>query len=151
MPQFIKRLNGLLIILTVAILSGCQGYAFSVNDQPVYTPAPLINDYAVADEGLNSCVQQTIEDAQITQLEELTELRCSNAGVADLTGLENLTELSKLDLRGNSIVDLAPLQQLKKLKNLYLDSTTAVDCVSLKILSERNVVIEGAEACLTVP
>lgn len=105
--------------LCIALLGAC-GYAVKINDNVVYTPAPLLSDFVIADVNLRKCIQQTIEDKKITDAKQLRLLNCSNAGIANLTGLESFSELEELNLANNLLETLAPLGKLTHLKVLVL-------------------------------
>ena len=57
----------------------------------------------------------------------LTHLDAENAGITDLTGLENAIYLRELHLWGNSVKDLLPLAALTKLTGLYLGGNSTSD------------------------
>ena len=60
------RLVCLSIVSACFLLSACQGYDVKVNDKVVYAPKPLFSDFTVPDPGLNSCLEQAINDGVIT-------------------------------------------------------------------------------------
>ena len=101
-------------------LSGCSSYQVSVNDNLVYTPLPLFDQYSLKDSALAGCVQQTIEDKKITSAGQLTRLSCTHAGISDLSGLEKFAELRELNLANNNLQHIAPLARLGKLRQLLL-------------------------------
>ncbi len=110
----------LLGVICLLGLGACRSYQVSVNDNVVYTPLPLFDQYEIADAALATCVQQTIEDKKITRANELTRLRCTHAGISDLTGLEKFSALQELDLSDNALRTIAPLARLGKLQWLSL-------------------------------
>lgn len=103
-----------------AVLIGCKSYSVSVNDKTVYTPAPLFKNYQIADEKLNTCVEQTIADLNITKAEELIRLNCSNAGITSVTGLDKFFALAELNLASNQLSDISALGNLGRLEVLVL-------------------------------
>jgi Leucine-rich repeat (LRR) protein len=109
------------LMLMLVALTGCDRYRVTVNEMPVYEPAPLFSDFTIADRALFACVQQTIEDARITAAEQLTVLNCSHAGIARLEGLARFTRLEAINLSNNSISDVGPLAHNPRLRRLNLD------------------------------
>jgi Leucine-rich repeat (LRR) protein len=122
---------GRLLALIGACLAGACSYSVSVNDNVVYTPAPLFTDYQIADDNLRRCVEQTITDEKITGASQLTLLNCSNAGIASLAGLERFGALQELNLAENQLRTLAPLVKLTQLKVLVLRKNQLDDVAPL--------------------
>jgi hypothetical protein len=102
------------------LLAGCAGYSYTINDREVFSPAPLFRGYEIADAALAACVQQAIEDQRVTRPEALQDLKCSQAGIASLAGIEVFTGLRRLGLDGNRLFSVAPLEALKDLSLLQL-------------------------------
>lgn len=70
-----------------------------------------------ADASLLACVNENLgqaPDAQVTaaQAAGIVSLDCSDRGIADLSGLENLSSLSSFTAPDNEIVDVSPLGAL---------------------------------------
>jgi hypothetical protein len=107
-------------IIFSACLFGCKNYSVSVNDKTVYTPAPLFDNYALADSKLKDCVEQIIHDSHITKAEELTRLNCSNAGINSIDGLEKFFALIELNLANNRLTDISSIAKLGRLEVLVL-------------------------------
>ncbi|HEY7883594.1 MAG TPA: leucine-rich repeat domain-containing protein [Cellvibrionaceae bacterium] len=114
------RLYRLVLPVTLALLTACSNYNVSVNDRVVYTPLPLFSDYQLSDDSLAGCVQQTISDEKITSARDLTRLRCTSAGIKDLSGIEKFAALEQLDLSDNELGNIAPLAKLGRLNLLLL-------------------------------
>lgn len=114
------KLNGLLIFF---LLTAC-GYAVSVNDNIVYTPPSIFNDYRIADKNLANCVQQTIVDREVTSARDLKRLDCSNAGISSLAGLEIFIGIEELNLAENNIRTLDELKQLAQLRVLIVSDNS---------------------------
>lgn len=127
----IWKLNGLIILLLFA--TGC-GYAVSVNERVVYTPAPLFSNYSIGDVNLARCVEQTIADRQIIKAVDLTLLNCSNAGIRSLQGLETFAGLEELNLAHNSIQSVNELAKLPQLRVLLLNNNTLTSVAPLLAL-----------------
>ena len=120
-----------LFALLLVSLSGCENFDFTVNEKVVFTPRELFHDFDVADEALRDCITQTIADNSISAASQLTDLNCSNAGIADLDGLAQFTGLLKLRLSSNAVRNLVELESLTSLQELYLDHNQVVDPVPL--------------------
>ena len=129
-----------LAALSLALLSACENYDYTVNERVVYTTRPLLVDFEVADAALRDCLEQTIADRGISTVSQLTELNCSNAGIADLAGLGQFRGLLYLRLSANAVRNLVELESLQALQELYLDDNRVVDPVPLYRLSELRFV-----------
>ncbi len=144
MPQ---RLVLLFIVPAYFLLSACQGYDVRLNDKVVYAPKPLFHDYAVTDAGLNSCLEQAINDGMITNAQQLTTLDCSFAGISNLEGLSVFSGLTVLRLSANKVRNLVELTQITTLEALYLDDNQVVDPVPLDQLPAlRHLDLSGNSA-----
>ncbi|MBA5942306.1 MAG: leucine-rich repeat domain-containing protein [Methanophagales archaeon] len=71
-----------------------------------------------------------------SDLERLTELRASNRGISDLTGLEYAVNLQGLRLGWNQITDISPLSALTELRVLHLDRNQIADITPLSGLTK---------------
>ncbi len=111
--------------------AGCQKYSLSVNDNVVYTPAPIFKDYQIADEKLRTCVEQTLQDTNATRAQDLTQLNCSNAGIKSLQGLEKFYALQALNLSNNQISSAETLGKLGQLQQLLLSDNPLEDAAPL--------------------
>lgn len=109
------------VLLTLTLTSACSRYAVTVNDNPVYTPATLLRDYAVVDPALDKCLQQAIADGGYRSTEEVKRIICSYAGVKNLEGLEQFHNLRELKLSHNELQSITPLRTLTQLKTLLLE------------------------------
>lgn len=131
MSYFHPNLAPLIFAGISIALSGCSRYAFSVNDNELYRPAPLYTDFRVADEALAACIEQTIHDKRITKVKQLQSLNCSNAGIRSLAGLEHFAWLQKLDVSNNNISDSEALRMLNSLQYLKISGNPQLDCADL--------------------
>lgn len=137
------RYSGLLILLA---LSACSSYQVSVNDNLVYTPLPLFDEYTLNDSALENCVRQTIEDKKITGARQLTRLSCTHAGISDLSGLEKFADLQELNLADNNLQSIAPLARLGKLQWVLLRNNQLRDASPLlSLLKLENLDLSGNE------
>lgn len=127
-------LTALCLILTV---SGCNRYVFTVNDQPVFEPAPLFDDYLINDTMLAQCVRQTIIDKKITTASDLTQLVCTHAGITQLEGLNIFTGLTQIDFSGNKLSSIKPILFLPYIESVNLTENPSLDCKDTKLLSEQ--------------
>ncbi len=119
-------------------LQGCRDYQVTLNERPIYQPPTLVEKIALADAALETCIEQVIQDQQVTAIKDLWQLRCSNAGVRSLAGLEQLAYLKELDLSDNGIIKIDSLFELPELSLLRLADNEKLDCEQLKRLKEKN-------------
>jgi len=92
------------------------------------------------DVNLQTCVDGLIAPKGWTFAHELTtSLDCSSRGIADLSGLENLTALKRLNLSNNSIIDISAIQSLTSLSQLLLNNNAVVDVLALNRLDALTV------------
>lgn len=73
-------------------------------------------------------------------LEELTSLDASGAGITDLTGIEYCIGLEDLNLEGNSIVDISSLAELSNLTTLNLGSNQITSIEALAGLNQLTLI-----------
>lgn len=130
-----------------AILFGCERYAVTLNQQPVYTPPPLYSGFAVADQALMDCIKQTIIDNKVVRIEQLTALTCRHAGLTSLTGLEHFAFIQELDVSNNQLEDAQILAKLPKLKILKIQDNTVLRCGTLNELTQNGVRISAPVHC----
>ena len=105
----------------------------------------------IADEGLRACARAALgleEGAPIVPPDAagLERLRCADAGVADLSGLEAFTGLVELSLWENALQDLGPLAGLTSLVTLQLGANEITDLTPLKDLTSLEVLGLGQNA-----
>ena len=134
----------------ISLIAGCKSYSVSVNNNVVYTPAPLFKDFVIDDAHLRSCVEQTITDDKITKAEDLKQLNCSHAGIISLAGLEKFYSIEQLNLSENAIQSISPLSNFSQLKVLILrknNLTSAEPLLHLLALRELDVSENAKLAC----
>lgn len=110
----------LLSLLLMLALTSCADYDVKVNEKVVYSPPKLFSDFKIADESLQTCVQQTIADQGITKSAQLTQLSCTNGNIRRLEGIERFTALQQLNLSNNALQDIGVLADLPVLQTLLL-------------------------------
>ncbi|HAD08344.1 MAG TPA: hypothetical protein DCF62_02575 [Porticoccaceae bacterium] len=138
-----------LFILFLAILcSACARYTVTFNERVVYEPPTLLADYTLKDPALNQCVTETIRNRKIQQLSQLTDLRCPDAGIRILDGLEAFTSITVLDLSFNKILSVEALTGLKQLRQLNLKGSSMLDCDSTANISTGLEQLILPEHCL---
>ena len=135
------RIIGMALLLN---LCACSQYDFSVNDNVVYTPKPILKESSVSDPALKACLQQTFKDKKHTNISQVTSLRCTHAGIASIAGLERYFALTELDLSDNAIADVTPLTRLGKLTLLHLENNQIRDAAPLlSLIKLSDLRIEG--------
>lgn len=123
----------------VVPLFGCERYAVTINQQPVYTPPPLYSEFAITDVALKDCIEQTIVDKKVVRVEQLTALTCRHAGLTSLEGLEHFAFIQELDISHNQLVDARVLTRLPQLKALKIQENPALRCDVLAELAQAGV------------
>lgn len=79
-------------------------------------------------------------------VERITSLNLTTAGITNINGLQTLTNLVELSLGNNSITDITPLENLVKLTSLELSNNSSI--VSISALQNlTNLVTLRLSAC----
>ena len=135
------------LILPALALAGCG----SEPERPI-GPDPGSGDstgvaLVFADPELQSAVEAAVEPGAAARLVSLT---ARERGIADLTGIEQLTRLEVLDLYGNEIRDLSPLAELRRLRYLDLGSNRVEEVSALESLKSLRVLLLADNAVTDV-
>lgn len=127
---FSSPISILFAVATIACLTGCEGYTYTLNEQPIFsTPeTTLFSDYSLSDSSLQSCTEQAILDYSVAHPSQLTQLNCSNAGISNLDGLEIFSGLTHINLNGNKLTEIKPILRLSKLQVITLEANNHLDC-----------------------
>ena len=112
-------LSGCFIVI---LISGCAGYAVTLNEQPVYQPKQLLAVSGLSDAQFSNCVQQTIEDKKITKIADLHILICTSAGIEMLTGIDQFKSLNRISFASNNLADITILGKLENLIELNIEA-----------------------------
>lgn len=140
MRQYLSKIAAFTCALTIA---ACSKYSLTLNDGVVYSPAPLFQDYTIADQNLRNCIAQTIIDRQMRSSSQLKRLICTNAGIENLAGLETFKQLQQLNLNNNALHSLDGIAGLTKLEVLDVSKNSIADAsAALKLLSLKRLNIE---------
>ena len=102
----------------------------------VYFDPPTDPVVAISDRALRRCFEQALDKERGAAIAEsevasLTSLTCRNAGVDDLSGLEEAVSLTKLELDGNEIEDVDALGELESLLYVGLRDNSIADIEAL--------------------
>lgn len=120
-----KRLALLCLIFILSIGASGQAMAYATMD----SGKGIIEDPAL-ENGLKLILNKPV-DSPLTSsdLEQLTVVDLSNAGIQSLSGLEYATNLTHLRLYGNEIEDLTPLKHLDQLREIDVSNNyiTSID------------------------
>ncbi|WP_020210512.1 hypothetical protein [Gilvimarinus chinensis] len=128
----------------LTLITGCSQYDFSVNDNVLYTPKPLLTVSNILDSNLQACIEQAVVDRKVTSVSQLTQLQCSHAGIVSLAGLERYFAITELDLADNKIRDARPLGRLGKLTLLHIENNRISDSAPLlQLIKLTDVNLEG--------
>ena len=125
------------LTLTVCLLAGCEGYIYTLNEQPVFDPPKLFTDYNIPDPALKACIDQAIFDQKATSANQLTHLNCSSGGITELKGLEIFTGLTHINLNQNSLVEIKPLLFLPHPQLINLEGNDQLFCTDGQILAKQ--------------
>lgn len=148
---FVRRTPITLILaLSVgATLFGCERYAVTLNQQPIYTPPPLYSDFTVPDQALADCLKQTIADQKIVRVEQLTSLTCRHTGLTSLTGIDHFTALRELDVSHNRLREAQALARLMQLRTVKINDNPDLQCETLAPLTQKDLQITPPAHCGT--
>jgi len=128
-------------LFAISGLTSCSRYSFDVNSNEIYRPPSLYTSFSVPDQALQSCLDQAIKDAGVTESQQLKNLNCSFAGVEDLTGISQFCRLQQLSLKGNKLTNIDEVVQLTHLRFLDISDNPMSECESIKQL--LNIGIEN--------
>ena len=133
---FVRPVQIMGLILSLFLVTGCDRYAVTLNQQPIYTPKVIYSGYQIADPALASCVKLTLKEAKITQPGQLETLNCSFAGITDLSGIELFSKLKTINLNSNQLTDIKALLFLGELRQVNLAENPLLSCTDVKALDE---------------
>lgn len=94
-------------------MSNCVGVTCLVDQVIVFPDAAL-------DSVIRAAVGVQSGDIHLSDIEGLVDLMAEDAGISDLSGLENCTDLQRVILPGSNISDLTPLAGLPQVLTLNL-------------------------------
>lgn len=136
------RLVALLVCLT-----GCSRYAFSVNENLVYSPSPLFTEYQIADQALAACVERSIADQGISKAAQLRRLDCVAEGVQSLAGLEVFSGLRTVNLANNQLQSVRALMSMQAQPRINLQGNAGLRCGEAFELAGMGAEISYPEHC----
>ncbi len=131
-------LRSVIICIIYAAITACSRYSVSVNNNLVYEPPGLFNDYTVKDPALASCIDATITENNLTAAEQLRRLVCPPGNIRSIEGIESFTAIEYLGLANNHVTDLHPIAVLTQIKQLNVknnDIRNFTPATSLETLS----------------
>ena len=122
------KMKRTVFILTLLLTTALA--LFPVNAQEVHIPDAELAKAIREELGLGAGARITA-----AAMRGLTELKVSDRGIADLTGLEHATQLVSLDLWDTDVSDISALANLTKLVSLSLSYTDVSDISALANLT----------------
>lgn len=131
MNKFTALALPVLVALCAASLIGCNRYQVTLNDRVVAEPPGLLKDYAVVDDKLQLCIEQTIIDRQVHNTDGIETLVCTNGGIKSLEGIELFTRIHTINLANNALTSVSPLLFLGELHSVNLADNPALNCGEL--------------------
>jgi internalin A len=142
-------------VFTIQVVSGDgqvarRALALSINPPPVLLATDLCSEHpanAVAtfeDTNLETAVRSALgltsqDELACALLPGLTVLTAEGAGIASLSGMQNLTGLTLLSLVENAITDIGPVGRLRSLRELRLSQNQITDISAVRGLAELEV------------
>lgn len=126
-----------LITLTVGcvVLASCsRKFSVSVNQQVLYDPRPG-HVVAVADAGLQSCINVALRDGELAGASDVQILACPALEIETLDGIEQLDNLRYVDLAGNQLEHLDELRGLRRLSSVNAPDNALNDISGLLAVS----------------
>lgn len=130
-------LIALATLTLIGLLSGCDRYLFTFNERVVSEPPPLLTEFEVEDAALQTCLEQTIRDKKVRRPQELSQLRCTHAGIGNLEGIEVFSQLETINLADNQLDSIRPLLFLGQLNSANLEGNADLDCSEVSNLREQ--------------
>ncbi len=121
------------LLYTTLLLDACSlnPYEISLNDNILYSPTGNNIEEVVEDPGLQGCINTYLNNNPPANLEAISQLSCTDAGITSLIGLNNVPNISLLDLSNNRIADLSPLIYLRNLRILRISHNSIRNISSL--------------------
>jgi uncharacterized delta-60 repeat protein len=95
----------------------------------------LISSMVFPDANLSSCINTDAASQGYYYADQITSLKCSSRGIADITGIEWFTSLTTLWLYSNSISDISALSGLTNLTELLIYNNSISDISALSGLT----------------
>ena len=131
------------------LLTACNRYIVTLNEQPVYKPLPLFKDFQLPDKALDACVRQSITDDKVTDPERLHSLNCSHAGIKTLEGIQQFPALKNLNFSDNQLTTIEPLLFLGFLERVNLAGNPALACAALsRFASQTSAEVTLPDRCM---
>lgn len=116
---------------------------YDVNDDDVFTDPPdvncgpfkdLISDLVFSDASLEACVKSWAVENGWVQIDEMLSLDCTNKGISNLAGIDQLTSATSLALDFNQIENISPLQNMLQVRTLVLENNLISDIAPMSAM-----------------
>ena len=138
-------MNGRGLLRTIGFLLlgvgwGCTDDLTGPTEAPFCSSRPASAVATFEDANLEEAIRAALaagpqEDLTCELLRTLTNLSAGNAGIENLSGIQNLTSLTTLTIRANSITDISALSGLTSLTELNLAANSISDVSALSGLT----------------
>ncbi len=129
------------------LLAACSHYDFTFNEQPLGPTPALAEKIQLTDPGLAECVDRTVHDQRISQLNQLTRLSCPQSSIRSVDGIAQLSQLGYLNLSGNRLSDASALVSLTALEEVDLRGNKQLNCSAVSQLQARGVRVRAPAHC----
>ncbi|MEX2333832.1 MAG: hypothetical protein WD600_06215 [Pseudohongiella sp.] len=140
-----------LVLVTLAVscvlLAGCaRKFSVSVNQNVLYDPRPT-HVVAVADAGLQSCINVAMRERDMSSGSDVQIIACPTLQIETLAGIEQLDNLRYLDLADNWLEHLDELRNMTRLSSVNAPDNALNDISGLlSVTSLTSVVLSGNNA-----
>lgn len=139
-PSFVishgKAFQLLCLTAGLLVLSGCaRQFSVSVNQNVLYDPRPSSGLVRVEDPGLQSCINVTVRQREVSDITDITVLACPQLEITSLTGLEALSSLRFIDLAGNELETLDGLRRMERLTSVNAPDNLLKDIAGIMTLN----------------
>lgn len=127
--------KSVLSIALLLLITACGNYRYSINEQPIRSERALFRAYDILDKSLARCVAEHIYDQVIYEASALTELRCADMQIKDISGIASFADLEAIDLSGNQLIEIDELVSLSEIRYLNLKANQRLECAALSRLN----------------
>ncbi|WP_156412703.1 hypothetical protein [Pseudohongiella spirulinae] len=136
--QLFRRATLQIVCMSACLLtlnSCARQFSVSVNQNVLYDPRPASGLIRVADPGLQSCINVTVRQREISDITDITVLACPQLEISSLAGLEAVASLRFIDLAGNELETLDGLRRLERLTSVNAPNNLLKDISGILALN----------------
>lgn len=131
-----KTLQLLCLTAGLLMLNSCaRQFSVSVNQNVLYDPRPSSGLIRVDDPGLQSCINVTVRQRDVSDIADITVLACPQLEITSLAGLEAVSSLRFIDLAGNELETLDGLRRMERLTSVNAPDNQLKDISGILVLN----------------